>query len=69
MDDVANSVLLLTCRDVPSEMPVFVAANSAKENGNITPRGDNLFAAVRYTGIDFVWQVFLLCIHKLLHTF
>ena len=45
---VANSVLLLTYRDVPTEMPVFVAANCAKENGTITPKGDNLFAAVRY---------------------
>ncbi|KAL8593857.1 hypothetical protein ACOMHN_018069 [Nucella lapillus] len=35
-------------RDVPTEMPVFVAANSANDNGTITPRGDNLFAAVSY---------------------
>nr|KAG5698518.1 hypothetical protein BaRGS_023221 [Batillaria attramentaria] len=35
-------------RDDPDEMPVFVAANSAKENGIITPRGDNLFAAVSH---------------------
>ena len=34
-------------RDDPQEMPVFVASNAAKENGNITPRGENLFAALK----------------------
>lgn len=34
-------------RDDPSEMPVFVASNCAKENGNLIPVGDNLFAAVQ----------------------
>ncbi|XP_041358264.1 histone PARylation factor 1-like isoform X2 [Gigantopelta aegis] len=35
-------------RDDPKELPVFVAANCAKDNGIITPRGENLFAAVKY---------------------
>ncbi|XP_063419341.1 histone PARylation factor 1-like isoform X2 [Mytilus trossulus] len=34
-------------RDDPSEMPVMVAANSAAESCNITPKGDNLFAAIK----------------------
>ncbi|XP_055958976.1 histone PARylation factor 1 [Patella vulgata] len=29
-------------------MPAFVAANSAKENGNIVFRGQNLFASLKY---------------------
>ncbi|GAB6020273.1 hypothetical protein CHUAL_002991 [Chamberlinius hualienensis] len=33
-------------RDDPSEMPVFMAVNEAKKNGQITPIGDNIFAAV-----------------------
>ena len=34
-------------RDDPQEMPVFVAANSAKKGCKIEPEGDNLFTAVR----------------------
>lgn len=33
-------------RDDPREMPVFVASNIAKENCMISPRGENIFAAV-----------------------
>ncbi|CAI9738003.1 Hypothetical predicted protein [Octopus vulgaris] len=35
-------------RDVPTEAPVFVAANSAKEGPAIIPRGENLFAALSF---------------------
>ncbi len=36
-----------SCRDHPKDMPVFVASNAAKENGILTPRGENIFAAVK----------------------
>ncbi|XP_046331894.2 histone PARylation factor 1-like [Haliotis rufescens] len=35
-------------RDDPKEMPVFLAANAAKTSFTLTPRGDNLFAAVSF---------------------
>ncbi|KAK3100326.1 hypothetical protein FSP39_018155 [Pinctada imbricata] len=34
-------------RDDPSELPVFVATNSAADSGTISPKGDNVFAAVK----------------------
>lgn len=34
-------------RDVPSEMPVFVAVNQAADSCNIVPRGENIFGAVK----------------------
>ncbi|XP_038055223.1 histone PARylation factor 1-like [Patiria miniata] len=34
-------------RDEPNEMPVFVAANSAKKNCSFSAQGDNIFAAVK----------------------
>lgn len=37
----------LFIRDDPSEMPVLVAANAAAVNCTISPKGDNLFAAVK----------------------
>ena len=50
---------VLMDRDVPSEMPVFVAANCAKDNGIITAKGDNIFAAVRYIHVSFFFQFLL----------
>ncbi|CAH1778007.1 unnamed protein product, partial [Owenia fusiformis] len=35
-------------RDDPKEEPVFVASNCASVNGVITPRGENLFAAIKW---------------------
>jgi hypothetical protein len=34
-------------RDDPKEMPALVGTNSAKNDCIISPKGDNLFAAVR----------------------
>ncbi|XP_061165509.1 histone PARylation factor 1-like [Saccostrea echinata] len=34
-------------RDEPSEMPVFVAVNQAKDSCKITPKGENIFGAVK----------------------
>ncbi|XP_046570844.1 histone PARylation factor 1-like [Haliotis rubra] len=39
-------------RDDPKEMPVFLAANSAKTSCVLSPRGDNLFAAVSFYAKD-----------------
>ncbi|GAB1603204.1 histone PARylation factor 1-like [Argonauta hians] len=35
-------------RDVPTEPPVFVASNSAKNDGTIVPFGENLFATLSF---------------------
>ncbi len=39
--------LFVILRDDPKDAPVFVASNAAKENCNISARGENLFAAIQ----------------------